>query len=461
MTIWNKTDSPGEEKKNLSAPFFQEVDMEFLIHELKSPLAVIETGMRTLLTKQEKFGALSPKQAKTLKRALRNSIKARKMIYGLLETGRSEARCFDCIHFDARETVLESLVESLETMPGEMFDEIQVLESPDELPDLLERGGIFISFGQDKLELFQDRIKLKQIIGNLIKNALSYKQQRLMIRVETRDGRLIVEVEDDGPGISPENHQAVFQRYTRIKSESFSERSGHGLGLACAYILTRRLGGELGIISQKGEGALFRLSLPMVMETEPKDKPEEENTTAMTNLKGKKILAVDDEVDILETIEDILDESILDFAKDYATASKKIKTRHYDLAILDIMGVNGLTLLDQCVEQGIPAVMLTAHAINPASLMESIRRGAISYLPKEALTDLDTLLAELLGAHNQGRPPWKLLFEKLGDYFNERFGPGWQKEDQAFWRDFTATWEVGRGIQKRLQADPRIRNKGI
>jgi CheY-like chemotaxis protein len=182
---------------------------------------------------------------------------------------------------------------------------------------------------------------------------------------------------------------------------------------------------------------------------------------AESKLKGKRILAVDDEIDILETIEDILDEADIDKASDYESASRKIKNNRYDLAILDIMGVNGLELLEEAVERGIPAVMLTAHAINPQTLMESIRKGAISYLPKETLTDLDKLLEELVTAYEQGQPPWKLLFDRLGEYFNERFGPDWKEEDKAFWSEFSRTYQVGRGIQERLKHDERIIDKGI
>ena len=184
-------------------------------------------------------------------------------------------------------------------------------------------------------------------------------------------------------------------------------------------------------------------------------------TAAESVLKGKRILAVDDEEDILETIEDILDEVKLDTAKDYSTASKKIKTIRYDLAILDIMGVNGLTLLEECVQRNIPAVMLTAHAINPETLMDSIRKGAISYLPKETLTDLDELLEELFSAYHSGKPVWKILFEKLGDYFDERFGSGWKEKDKEFWSEFSRTYQIGKGIQERLKHDERIRSKGI
>jgi DNA-binding response OmpR family regulator len=178
-------------------------------------------------------------------------------------------------------------------------------------------------------------------------------------------------------------------------------------------------------------------------------------------LKGKSILAVDDEEDILETIEDILEDAQVDPALDYETASEKIRKNQYDLAILDIMGVNGIKLLEEAVARGVPTVMLTAHAVNPETLMTSIRKGAIAYLPKEKLAELDELLNRLLGAHERGDPPWKVLFEMLGDYFNERFGPEWKQKDRAFWSEFSRTYEVGKGIQERLLHDERILDKGI
>jgi len=184
-------------------------------------------------------------------------------------------------------------------------------------------------------------------------------------------------------------------------------------------------------------------------------------TATESFLKDKQILAVDDEEDILETIVDILDESEVDTARDYATASAKLKERRYDLAILDIMGVDGLQLLEEAVDREIPAVMLTAHAINPETLMESIQKGAISYLPKESLVDLDELLNDLLGAHHRGEPPWKLLFDKLGDYFDKRFGPDWKAKDNEFWSKFSRSYQIGKGIQERLKHDRNIIDKGI
>jgi CheY-like chemotaxis protein len=179
------------------------------------------------------------------------------------------------------------------------------------------------------------------------------------------------------------------------------------------------------------------------------------------HLLGKRVLIVDDEEDILATLADVLEGASTDPARDHATALRKIRQNRYDLAILDIMGVDGLRLLEETVAAGIPTVMLTAHAVSVQTLMESIRKGAIAYVPKETLADLADLLNDLLDAQERGEPPWKLLFDRLGDFFDRRFGAGWQTRDAAFWSEFSRTYQVGKGIQTRLMHDPRILDKGI
>ena len=178
-------------------------------------------------------------------------------------------------------------------------------------------------------------------------------------------------------------------------------------------------------------------------------------------LEGKKILAVDDEEDVLETIEEALEVARVDRALDFATAVKKISGTKYDMAILDIMGVDGLKLLDKTVERGIPTVMLTAHAINAETLLTSIRKGAISFLPKEKLAEIDRLIDEILEAHTTGKPTWKIIFDELGDFFDDKFGPEWKEKDKAFWSEFNRTYHVSKGIQRRLTHDEKVLSKGI
>ena len=89
------------------------------------------------------------------------------------------------------------------------------------------------------------------------------------------------------------------------------------------------------------------------------------------------------------------------------------------------------------------------------------RSAEISYLPKETLADLDQVLNDLLGAYERGEAPWKMLFEKLGSYFDERFGPDWKKQDKEFWSEFSRNYQIGKGIQERLKKDKTILSKGI
>jgi CheY-like chemotaxis protein len=147
-------------------------------------------------------------------------------------------------------------------------------------------------------------------------------------------------------------------------------------------------------------------------------------------LKDKVILAVDDEPDVLETVEEELDMCIVHKAQDYDTALQYLLSYTYDVVILDIMGVNGFELLKTAVARGFPAVMLTAHAVTPEALKKSIKLGALSFLPKERITDLKEFLEDVvLGV---GKPLWIKFFDKLGSYFNKRFGPDWKEKDKFF-----------------------------
>jgi DNA-binding response OmpR family regulator len=100
------------------------------------------------------------------------------------------------------------------------------------------------------------------------------------------------------------------------------------------------------------------------------------------NLKDKRVLIVDDEPDILETLEELLDTCLIDSAPDYETAQKFLDKNQYDAAILDIMGVRGYDLLKLANARGIPALMLTAHALSPDNLVKSIKGGHTPTCPR-------------------------------------------------------------------------------
>ena len=259
-----------EEQETTERPdqFFREIEIQFLIHELKDPIAIVETGLRTLLEKKEKFGPLAPKQENTLKRTLRNTKKAREMLNNLLEIGRSESGCFICSHFQPAKSVFQAMKDSLEIMTGPLSDEIGKYQSEKDALELLTRNGIHLDISSrvSDTEIFQDEVKFRQIVGNLLKNALHHRREKLEITMDLENDIVSLTVSDDGPGVEPDHHEMIFKRYAQVKECSIVPRKGHGLGLAGALILARCLGGDIKIVSEKGQGAAFCLTLPVSME---------------------------------------------------------------------------------------------------------------------------------------------------------------------------------------------------
>jgi DNA-binding NtrC family response regulator len=161
-------------------------------------------------------------------------------------------------------------------------------------------------------------------------------------------------------------------------------------------------------------------------------------------LKGKKILAVDDESDVLDTLKDMLDECDVDTATTYESGKEFLESRTYDVAILDIMGVRGFDLLKIATKKKIPALMLTAHGLNPDNLVDSVKLGAKSYIPKDKIGDIDIYLREVLVAQARGIERSGNWFARLGSYFDDRFGHGWKNKDKKFWNEFDEIYKVSK-----------------
>jgi len=157
---------------------------------------------------------------------------------------------------------------------------------------------------------------------------------------------------------------------------------------------------------------------------------------AKSILKGKDLLAVDDESDILEILDEELAEYevILDTASSYDEAERKLSSFTYDLAVLDIMGVRGFDLLKLAVSRKVPVVMLTAHAIGPEALKTSIELGARAYLPKDQLPNVASFLEDVLGLSYQ--LAWRKSLDRLTGRFGKSFGPNWRKSEKEFWENF-------------------------
>jgi CheY-like chemotaxis protein len=155
-------------------------------------------------------------------------------------------------------------------------------------------------------------------------------------------------------------------------------------------------------------------------------------------LDGKRMLAVDDEPDVLTVLEEEIREACpncrFDKATSYEEAMKKIESQNYDVVILDIMGVRGFDLLDAAVKRKLRVAMLTAHALSPEALKLSFDKKARAYLPKEKLGEIVPFLEDVLTY--EYLPGWKRLMGKLKSFFDAKFESDWEKKTGMNWREW-------------------------
>ncbi|MFZ0450801.1 MAG: response regulator [Desulfatiglandaceae bacterium] len=151
---------------------------------------------------------------------------------------------------------------------------------------------------------------------------------------------------------------------------------------------------------------------------------------------GKRILIVDDEPDILDTLADLLSESTVIRASRFEAAKELLENEQFDLAILDIMGVDGYKLLEIAGQQNIIALMLTAHAMSPEDTVKSFKKGAAYFVPKDEMANIKTYLNDILEAHQKKKNPWLRWLERFSPYYNQRFGSDWQNMDKEFWEKY-------------------------
>ena len=123
-------------------------------------------------------------------------------------------------------------------------------------------------------------------------------------------------------------------------------------------------------------------------------------------------------------------------ATSFDEAKRLLETQEFDIAILDIMGVDGYELLEIAKNREVVAVMLTAHALSPEDTVKSFEGGAASYVPKEEMANISTFLEEILEAKEKGKHFWWRWLDRWGAYYDKKFGEDWKDKDKEFWDKF-------------------------
>jgi len=149
---------------------------------------------------------------------------------------------------------------------------------------------------------------------------------------------------------------------------------------------------------------------------------------ANISLENMKILIVDDEPDVLESLEELLSMSTTVRAQSFEEAKNLLETQSFDIAILDIMGVDGYKLLEIANKKKVVAVMLTAHAFSPDNIEKSYLGGACYFIPKEEMTDIESFLIDVLTAKQDGKNTWENWYERFVSFCEKKFGPDWEKD---------------------------------
>jgi two-component system, NtrC family, sensor kinase len=186
--------------------------------------------------------------------------------------------------------------------------------------------------------LWADPHQLHQVVVNLITNARDELRKapaprRLTLRThagKTR-GRVAVDVEDTGPGVSEEIRDRIFEPFFTTKPVG----QGTGLGLSLCHGIVEGHGGTLSLVSEPGAGAIFRVELPVVVPPTPSGKNAPETTSAVT---GKRILVVDDERLVLQFLGEMLgaDHHTVDTVSDGTQALEVLRRTSYDLILSDV-----------------------------------------------------------------------------------------------------------------------------
>jgi DNA-binding NtrC family response regulator len=145
---------------------------------------------------------------------------------------------------------------------------------------------------------------------------------------------------------------------------------------------------------------------------------------------------VDDERDVLETLKDLLSMCEVVKASTFEQAKLALETQAFDVAVLDIMGVDGYKLLEIARNRKVIPVMLTAHALSTENTISSYKRGAALYVPKDQIAKIAEYLNDVLQAVEAGKNTWWRWLDRFEDYYNKKFEDKWKDKDKDFWRSF-------------------------
>lgn len=366
---------------------------EFLAHmshEIRTPLTAIN-GIAEILEKKPEN--MTEKQRQLVKTLLNSSSSLKDLINDLLDFSKIES---GELELNNENFYLEDVFQGVIS--------IMALKAS-------EKGISFVfDYNETKeVEFFGDSMRLRQILINLVGNAVKFTDEgavKILAQIEEREQQefLRVEVSDTGIGISTENFDLVFDRFKQADSSVSRKYGGTGLGLPISKKLAQQMDGNIFLSSEYGKGSVFTLFLPF--KNSSKNVVPRSNQEHLSKLNDKikaqlnnetKILIVEDYKGNIVVLTYILDDLNLpyDIARNGLEAVAKWKDNHYDLILMDVQmpEMDGFSATKEIrlieAKQGIertPIVAMTAHALI-GDKDKCIEAGMDDYLPKPIVED--------------------------------------------------------------------------
>ncbi len=194
-------------------------------------------------------------------------------------------------------------------------------------------------FSDDTLIITSDRIKIKQIMINLLSNAFKYSDKgTITLSLKREANSCYIRVQDQGIGISPENIDNIFDEFRQVDGTYTRKVGGTGLGLSITKKLTQMLGGEITVTSTLGEGSCFTVVLPVdyFEKNTPKEAPVPENKPTKV---GKRVVCIDDDFNVQRLYSQYLGEHNFEIIKlnGQENVVAEIIELMPDIIILDIL----------------------------------------------------------------------------------------------------------------------------
>lgn len=258
-------------------------------------------------------------------------------------------------------------------------------------------------------ELIGDKVHVKEIVNNLLTNAIKYTEQgEINLNVKCvndynkRLSNLIITCQDTGRGIKKEYISKLFTKFERLDIEKNTTTEGTGLGLAITKALTEMMGGKINVSSQFGKGSVFVINLPQkvskiqrpmtdkeIMDTASKLFNNVNNKVTSIDYGHKKILIVDDNKLNIKVARRALSDFDFEIDECYdgiECLNKVVVGNEYDLILMDIMmpnmsGETAMKKLKENLNFKIPVIALTADAVAGAK-EKYVSEGFVDYIAK-------------------------------------------------------------------------------